>query len=119
MTKKEYMQEISNIAIKSKKVDKLHFLYSFALPNVIERIVSFSKNSVFFDDNTRVLSFDEIITAQRDLQIDFADRGLIPLFDCGDNDFIVYNFKECFWAMFNIVDETVFKKRNSIEEVLF
>ena len=43
---------------------------------------------------------------------------MIPLADCGENDFIVYHFTDGSWSKFNIIDETEFKKRNALDEIL-
>ena len=74
--------------------------------------------SVFLDGGVRILSFDEIVAAKKDLHIEFKAKGMIPIVDCGENDFIVYHFNDNIWSKFNIVDESVFKKKKSIEELL-
>lgn len=51
------------------------------------------------------------------MHIAFKDKGIIPLVDCGENDFIVYHFKAKIWSKFNIIDETVFQKKR-FEELL-
>ena len=38
--------------------------------------------------------------------------------DCGENDFIVYHFKENYWSKFNIIDEVEFGKKETLREVL-
>ena len=55
---------------------------------------------------------------KNDLHVSFRDKEIIPLIDCGENDFIVYHFMDKIWSKFNIIDETVFKKKNSLEELL-
>ena len=80
--------------------------------------ISGSNKTVFLDDNIRILSFDEIINAEKELHVDFKSNQIIPLVDCGENDFIVYHFFDKIWSKFNIVDETVFKKKNSLQELL-
>ena len=65
-----------------------------------------------------ILSYAEIVDAEKQLHVAFKDKGMIPLIDCGENDFIVYHFEKEIWSKFNIVDETVFAKRNSVEDIL-
>ena len=43
---------------------------------------------------------------------------MIPLIDCSDNDFIVYHFDSKTWSKFNIIDECVFKEKESLDELL-
>lgn len=118
MEKKDYLSKVGEAKIDPKKVEKVNKLYGGAMPDIIQRIVSYGQESVFFDDGVRILSYEEIIDAEKDLHIEFARKGIIPIADCGENDFIVYHFKDNIWSKFNIVDESVFKKKKSIEELL-
>ena len=118
MTKKEYLDQIADLRVNETKLKKIHETYSDQLPDDLEKIISNCDETVFFDDGTRILSYAEILDAERDLHIEFRDKGLIPISDCGDNDFIVYDFINKIWAKFNIVDETVFKKRASLDDLL-
>lgn len=43
---------------------------------------------------------------------------MIPVIDCGENDFIVYHTAEGNWSKFNIIEECVFKKRATLGELL-
>ena len=49
---------------------------------------------------------------------DFDAKKILPLIDCGDNDFIVFHIGTNKWSRFNIVDECIFKERDSLEDVL-
>ena len=66
----------------------------------------------------RILSYKEILNAEYDLHVDFKTKQMIPLADCGDNDFVVYHFDTHEWSKFNIIDEVTFKKRKTLAEVL-
>lgn len=118
MEKKEYLLKVRQAEIDSEKVEKVTKLYGAEMPDIIQRIVSYGQEAVFFDDGVRVLAYEEIIDAEKDLHIEFAKKGVIPIADCGENDFIVYHFNDNIWSKFNIVDESVFKKKKSIEELL-
>lgn len=118
MTKKEYIQQLASVKINMEKVSKVANIYGKDLPEAVQEIVSASEESIFFDDNSRILAFDEILDAEQDLHVDFKAKGMIPLADCGENDFIVYNIGEKNWSKFNIVDEVSFKKKESLEELL-
>lgn len=118
MTGKEYLSSLAGTELDKEKTDKVASIYADDLPEIILKIVSNAQESIFLDDGGRVLSYDEIADAEKDLHIAFKERGIIPLVDCGENDFIVYHFEDGIWSKLNIVDETVFKKKNSLEEFL-
>lgn len=117
MTVKEYLSQLSNFKIDDEKVTKIEKVYGITLPDTVKKIVSNSEKPLFVDDY-RVLSFAEIKDAEDELEVNFADKGLIPLVDCGDNDFIVYNFKTGKWSLFNIVDTCSFKVKSKLEELM-
>lgn len=119
MTIKEYLDKIKDLKIDEIKVNLIEKKYSDDLPKNVKRLISNCDKTIFFDsdDILRLLSFPEIMNAEKDLHVGFNSRSIIPLFDCGDNDFIVYNYKEANWAKFNIVDEVVFKTKCNLEEM--
>ncbi len=51
---------------------------------------------------------------KNDLHVSFKDKEIIPLIDCGENDFIVYHFMDKIWSKFNIIDETVLRRRTAL-----
>ncbi len=118
MTSKEYIKALNDHNIDNKRINGVIDLYADNLPEIVLKIVSSAKETVFLDDDKRVLSYDEIVDAEKDLHVNFKEKGMIPLIDCGDNDFIVYDFNDSSWFKFNIVDEAVFKRKNSIYELL-
>ena len=118
MTNNEYLKKLLTFKIDDKKVRIINSVYGTELPDIIQRMISGSNKTVFLDDNIRILSFDEIINAEKELHVDFKSNQIIPLVDCGENDFIVYHFFDKIWSKFDIVDETVFKKKNSLQELL-
>ena len=118
MTRKEYFSKINSIKNLAGEVKLIEKVYNCSLPIIIKQMISYSSNSVFFEDGYRTLSTDEIQNAQSDLHIDFISLSIIPVIDCGENDFIVYNFSQNTWSKFNITDECIFKKRTSLLELL-
>lgn len=118
MDKKEYLKEVESASINEKRVEKIEKLYNADLPETLKKIVSTAKETIFFDDGTRILSYDEIVDAEEDLHVAFKEKGIIPIADCGENDFIVYHFHDTIWSKFNIVDESVFKKKKNISDLL-
>lgn len=118
MTRTEYLDLIANCTIADNKVSQLEALYRGSLPIEIKQMISFSLDAVFFDDDYRTLSLAEMLDAKNDLHVDFIELRLIPVVDCGENDFIVYNFESMKWAKFNIVDASYFKERDSLKALL-
>lgn len=118
MTGKEYLKVLADVKVDKKKTEKIALIYAEKLPEIILKIVSNAEEPVFLEDGYRVLSYAEIIDAEKDLHIGFKGMSIIPLVDCGENDFVVYNFNDNIWSKFNIIDETFFKKKNKLEDLL-
>lgn len=111
---KEFLKSIQVKEINYINVDRIERLINDKLPDFIRYILSNNNEMISFDDGIRLLSMDEILDAKEDLQIDFLSQGMIPLFDCFDNDFIVYMFNEKKYAKYNIVEEIAFKRRDNL-----
>ena len=118
MTRKEYLIQLQGVTFDSKAVRQAENAYGFSLPTVVKQMLSFSKESIFFDDEWRTLSLAEVLDAQDDLHVDFKASGLLPLIDCGENDFIVYHAGDNSWSKYNIVDEVAFDRKTRFEELL-
>lgn len=118
MNCKEYIQSIEKSPISTLKIKSVENRYTEIKSKLVMQIVSCAEETNFFDDDIRSLSFNEIIEAENDLHVDFKSKGLLPLFDCGENDFIVYHLCDNSWSKFNITDEIIFNKRPSLMELL-
>ena len=118
MTKQEYLESLDAVQVDKAKVDQLEEQYGCSFPEVVAKVISSAPETIFFDDEGRILSFDEMTDAEKDLHIAFSKLGLLPLADCGENDFIVYHVQDGVYSFFNIVDECAFRKRDSLEEIL-
>ncbi|MDD6488254.1 MAG: hypothetical protein PUG48_00350 [Clostridia bacterium] len=118
MTVKEYFELLPSLKIDNNKVSEIEKVYGTILPETVKKIVSECDESFFIDDY-RVLSFDEIRDAEENLEVKFSDFDIIPLFDCGNNDFIVYHFKTEKWSLFNIVDACIFKIKSRLDELMY
>ena len=118
MTRNEYLDQIERKKIDDSKVKKIESIYKSELSELLKKIVSNSAETEFLDDGIRILSFDEIVDAEKDLHVNFKDLGILPIADCGENDFIVYHFAKDTWSKFNILDEICFKEKNELKELL-
>ena len=117
VNKKEFLKTVTETKINSDLLSKIEQKYGKLTSLTVQQLVSVQKDTLFFGD-FRMLSNDEIVNATEELHVDFITKNILPLIDCGDNDFIVFHIKTNKWSKLNIVDECLFKERNSLEEVL-
>ncbi len=83
----------------------------------LQEILKYVKDEpIFFYDEMRLLSEDEIVNYKEELNIEMDN--IIPLIDLYDNDFLIYNINENVFEKLNIEEEITFGKINSIEEYL-
>ena len=116
MTRKEYLSAVEACEINDARVEEVEKIYS-KIPDLVKKMLSYSTDSIFFDDGYRTLSMAEIMDAEKDLHINFAEKNMMPVADCGENDFIVYHSDTGIWSKFNIVDESMFKRKNSLADL--
>lgn len=117
MNKQDFLNSLNNIQVNNKKVSMVEETYEGKFSNVVNSILSSCDKPLFIDD-TRLLTYNEILDADEDLGTNFIQQQLLPLFDCGDNDFIVYHITKESWSLYNIIDECVFKNVKSLDELL-
>lgn len=118
MTKEEFLKKINNAVINENNVRKIETKYKCVLPDSIKRILSVSEKQLFFGEEKRLLSFDEIENASEQLHVDFIKRNLIPIIDAYENDFISFNYKTNKWCYFNVNDNSVFYENKDLEAIL-
>ena len=120
MNLKELISKTSGATINMDIVEAVECLYRVKLSDELKRIISLHNEVTFYNDRDilRGLSNVETLNATENLEVDFVGKSILPLFDIGDNDFIVFDFSEDCWYLFNIVDEIKFKKATSILDYL-
>ena len=104
--------------VERGKVEQLERQYGFPFPEIVAKVISRAAESIFFDDDGTILSFDEMVDAEADLHVSFSKLGLFSRADTGENDFIVYHAEDGSYSLFNIVDECAFRKRDSLDAML-
>ena len=114
----DLIKTIMETPINKNKVDQIQSHYADRFPEFIQKMLSFIDDVVFLDNSYRLLSFEEVLNAEDEMNVRFSDIGVLPLIDCGDNDFISFGTKDETWFVFNIVDEISFRKRESLSELL-
>lgn len=61
MTRKEFLSCLESQEVDFKIVEEIEHKYGFEIPEIIQKIISASVESVFFDDGWRTLSVEQIL----------------------------------------------------------
>ena len=113
----DFFEDVKNANIDYQKVKNVEMKYDATLSKIGKGIISIAEESLFIGDY-RVISYSEIMNAEEDLHVCFSEAGLIPFVDCMDNDFIVYDFRNKVWTMFNIVEKCKFGISGELEQIM-
>ncbi len=117
MTRKEFIESLKSAQISSDVSLKVLNVYSNA-PDIILKILSLFQAPELFDENeSRTLSINEVLHAEEINDVPFRSKDLIPIVDLGNNDYIVYNTAQGSWYLYNTVDEILFDKEPSFENL--
>ena len=118
MSIEEFINGIDDISVNSELVAEIEGIYEISLSDYLGKILSFNAEGYFFGNNKRLLSINEIKTAEEDLHVCFKLLKMLPLFDTGDNDFVVYSFEDNTWKLFNIIDKCDFYQSADLKSLL-
>ena len=124
MNLKKFIEKFTSAPVNEKKVAEIVKVYGVELPEDVQHFVSAcGKNPLFIEDDQvdadfRVLSFDEIVDAEEDLDTDFKSMNMMPLIDFYDNQFVVYKFDEQCWAMYSFDDDSTSDEYPSLNDFL-
>ena len=105
----DYLEE-PKVKIDAKKVKMVEETYGIKAPDALKRMVS--KCGRTFDDYIsnsyqncfRILTFDEVVDPSENiegLKMDFKKKNCVPIANCLNNDYIVYNYKNDRWMWIN------------------
>jgi hypothetical protein len=99
-----------------KIIEKRYFPFKISAEELKYLVSSLHNEPIFFEDANfyRLLALQEILDAENDMNVDFKRIGILPCIDCGDNDFIAYDFSEYCWCKFNISEEFKYSKKQTI-----
>lgn len=114
----QYIELIKANEVKRDFVASVEKLYGKTLTEELKHIVSVVMSDYFISPNHRVLSATEILRTEDFTGVDFTKLGMIPLIDCKDDDYIVYNFSTQKYEMYNIYDEVSFREADSLKEMI-
>ena len=109
------IKELSKTKIDKSYVDSIEEYYGMKIPEDILKLLSIGKKTPFID-NVRIVSTKEIIESNVFLGVDCKTKGIVPLIDVFDNDFIIYSIKEKCYYIYNIVDDVLFDKKANLSD---
>lgn len=69
-----------------------------------------------FISSYRILDKDEITNSEKYLRINLDDLNMIPLIDCKDNNFLVYNKTKKEYQMINVIDGQPFESYKTLND---
>ena len=118
MTKQEYMDTVKKYTENAERIRAISALYGTEIKGLIAKIVSFADHADFIGEERRVFTFKEMLNAAKEYDTDFSASGIIPIMDAYDNTLIVYVIADHTWAKYSMSDNVLFKRRNSLEEIL-
>ena len=116
----EYLEKLKFVPCDEASIIRVEKRFSTTLPDDVKRVLALAQTGEFLEGKSfcRKLSLDDIFDANAELNLDFVQKRIIPFFEKGDNDYIVFNLKKGRWELFNIVDEISFKARKDLEPLL-
>ncbi len=119
MTTNNFLVNVLNATENNQIISLVESKYNMHLSQYVRKVISVFPEGVFFDDThfCRKLSLSEILSAESDLHVCFSQLGFLPLFDKGENDFIVFESSSNAFSLFNICDELIFKTSNNLSDL--
>jgi hypothetical protein len=108
---------VSTLTTFDRGVADIERKYAMVLPMEIKLLLQEYESQfvlVNAGEHYKVLDRDEIKDAKLHLGVDCAVKGIVPLIDCKDNNFLIYNPDKNCYEMLNIVDEMPFNSYPSL-----
>jgi len=116
MKLRDALVKLDKVEIDKASVSKIETLYKTQFPSGVQKVISLNKEGVSYDDKSvfNGLSANAILNAYNDLYIDFVSLNLVPLFDIGDNEYIVYDLKKRCYAIYDISDDDEYSEESEL-----
>jgi len=118
MKRKDLIEKLKSVSVVTEKVEDMQKEYGTEFSQEMKSIISQSIEPLFFEDNSRMLSYGEIFSADIEYDNNFKELGIVPLIECFDNDFIVYNIRTGMYEMYNIIEKIAFNENKTLKDVL-
>lgn len=82
----------------------------------LNKILSYvEEEPIFFSQEKRLLSLAEILNYKEEVD---TELNIIPLVDCYDNNFLVYNLEENQFQIIDVSDDFIWNRLESISDYL-
>ena len=116
MKLRDALAKLDKVEIDKAIISEIEELYKTKFSTELGKIISLNKNGVSYDDKSAFngLSANAILSAYDDLYIDFVGLNLVPLFDIGDNEYIVYDLKKRCYALYDISDDDEYSEESDL-----
>lgn len=111
----------SQLSLIENKMSLVKSIYSVKKMNrLILSLFLFGNKFIEVDEKNswRILGINEVENAEQELNVDFISKKMLPIVDCFDNDYIVFDFSSESFCMLNIVDEMSFPLPESTQLIL-
>jgi hypothetical protein len=118
MRLRDALVKLDKVEIDKESVDEIETLYKTTLPTGVKKVISLNKDGVSYDDKSvfNGLSANAIRNAYNDLYVDFVSMQLLPLFNIGDSEYIVYNLKKRCYAIYDISDDDEYSEETDLSK---
>jgi len=118
MKLRDALVKLDKVEIDKAAVSKIEALYKTKFSSELQKVISMNKDGVSYDEKSvyNGLSTEAILNAYNDLYIDFVSLNLVPLFDIGDSEYIVYNTKKRCYALYDISDDDEYREASELLE---
>jgi len=116
MKLRDALAKLDKVEIDKTIISKIETLYKTKFSSELVKVISLNKDGVSYDDKSvfNGLSANAILNAYNDLYIDFVSLNLVPLFDIGDSEYIVYDLKKRRYALYDISDDDEYKEESDL-----
>lgn len=120
MNTNDFLKQAAVQSIHEGFIKPLEQLYGIVFEENLRKVLSVNPNGDFIEstDILRLLSHREMLNANTELAVDFIHLKLIPVFDTGDNDYIVCDLTNNSWCKFNIVDSIKYMQNQTLAMLL-
>jgi hypothetical protein len=118
MRLRDALARLDKVEIDQEIISEIEALYKTTLSSEVKKVISMNKDGVSYDDKSvfNGLSTKAILNAYNDLYVDFVALQLLPLFDIGASEYIVYNLKKRRYAIYDISDDDEYSEQTDLSK---
>jgi len=116
MKLRDALAKLDKVEIDKAIISEIEALYKTKFPNEVQKVISLNQDGVSYDDKSvfNGLSANAILNAYNDLYIDFVSLNLLPLFNIGDSEYIVYDLKKRCYALYDISEDDEYSEETNL-----